>query len=1239
MEYSSDKIELQVNQRAYSGRIYTFAIVNKNHINTEAFFHDAFHIYKSEIERIFERYQMIKVRSVFSVEFEKKEEREQLNSDNYNQSSDTENVKKKKETYYAPTSTQIIGFDTNLSDHFNKNVVEEVVHCLDHAHFQGSGFTITRIDRLSVEVYLYEPLGGSSYLELPKKILGKRAVVNVKNHDKMCFMWAVLSALYPAKKNAQDIGNYWRYRDELNFDEVFFPVRLNKIDKFEKTNPDISINVYYFDESSQSADEHTIRPLRVTSKVKKNHIHLLLIFDEIIYGTDHINTIAGKLDKIFKEGSIKSHYCWIKDLSRLVSSQLTKRKCKMFICDRCLNYFDKNYKLTEHIEKCTNECKIEMPTDETKWIHFKNYRNQLRAPFVVYADTEAYLKPLTTEEQNCVFSETCSTTAYQQHRIYSVGYYFKCEYDNSYSFYRSSGNTENCVTWFVKELRTITQFVAQKLKKTLPMKKLTPEQQLMLIDPHVSCFICEKSFHPLEYRVRDHCHLTGNFRGVAHSNCNLNFKLNNVVPVVIHNLSRYDAHLFIKELTSEIKGDISIIPQNSEEYISITKTVDASTFDTDFRAKIRLRFIDSFRFMPESLAKLASLIPSNKKRILYSESSESNYTSEQISMLERKGVYPYEYVDSLEKLNETSLPPRKSFRSELNDADISMKEYQFACEVWDKFHIKTLGEYTDLYLKTDVLLLADVFENFRDTCHSIYKLDPLHYYTAPGLSYDAMLKYTDIEIELFTDVEMLMFIESGIRGGISQCSKRYVKANNKYMDSDYKPEKETSYLMYLDANNLYGHAMSQPLPISDFSWVDNVNEIAPNDILNLSDDSEIGYIFEVDLHYPQSLHNLHNDFPFCPEKRPLPNEVFNILGVRKNKMDKLLLTLYDKENYVIHYRMLKLALQHGLVLKKVHRVLQFRQTCWFKKYIDLNIELRKKAESDFEKTFFKLMVNAVFGKTMENLRLRVDIKLVNKWEGKCGAGMLIARPNFKKCKIFSDDLVAIEMKQTSIKMNKPIVVGMAVLDVSKLTMYKFMYDFLKPKYAEKCRLAYTDTDSFILKLKTPDFYEDIRKNIAMFDTSDYPIPNRFDIERKNKKIPGLFKDELNGKILVEFVGLRAKCYAVNALNDKKALKELQEKKKKLRKTIKIKRAKGVKMSVVQRKIKFSDYVDCILNNCKKIERPQNTFRSINHNVYTIQQTKVALNPDDDKRYLIKPNRINTLAWGHYAIDAYENKKH
>ena len=280
-----------------------------------------------------------------------------------------------------------------------------------------------------------------------------------------------------------------------------------------------------------------------------------------------------------------------------------------------------------------------------------------------------------------------------------------------------------------------------------------------------------------------------------------------------------------------------------------------------------------------------------------------------------------------------------------------------------------------MYLATDVLLLADVFENFRDTCLKHYKLDPAHFYTSPGLAWQAALKYTEVKLELLRDKDMLLMFEKGIRGGITQAVHRYAKANNKYMGKKYNPEEESSYLQYLDANNLYGWAMSQELPTHDFKWVSNVDKFTKKGISNIIRTNKRrsqrgansnGYILEVDVDYPQELHVKHNSLPFFPEKMEI------------NGVEKLVANLFNKTKYIIHINALDQALKHGLVLKKVHRVIAFKQSAWLKPYINLNTKLRTVSTNDFEKDFFKLMNNSVFGKTMENIRNHKDMKLVTK---------------------------------------------------------------------------------------------------------------------------------------------------------------------------------------------------------------------------------------------------------------------
>ncbi|KYM93741.1 hypothetical protein ALC62_15653 [Cyphomyrmex costatus] len=305
----------------------------------------------------------------------------------------------------------------------------------------------------------------------------------------------------------------------------------------------------------------------------------------------------------------------------------------------------------------------------------------------------------------------------------------------------------------------------------------------------------------------------------------------------------------------------------------------------------------------------------------------------------------------------------------VQDGDVSESDYAHAENVWQRFSVRTLGEYSDLYLKTDVLLLADVFENFRDSCVASYGLDPAHYYTLPGFTWDAMLKHTRVKFELLTDIDMVMFVERGIRGDLSQCSGRYARANNRYMQA-YDPSEPSSYLMYYDVNNLYGWAMCQPLPYADFAWVDDAHNF---DYTTVALDSPTGYILEVDLEYPRRLHDAHADLPFCPTRAKPPGK----------RDDKLLATVRDKQRYVVHYRNLQQCTRHGLRVTKIHRVLRFAQSAWLRDYIELNTLFRTRARNDFEKNLYKLMNNAVFGKTMENVRERETSDDVGRtvWRG------------------------------------------------------------------------------------------------------------------------------------------------------------------------------------------------------------------------------------------------------------------
>ena len=236
-----------------------------------------------------------------------------------------------------------------------------------------------------------------------------------------------------------------------------------------------------------------------------------------------------------------------------------------------------------------------------------------------------------------------------------------------------------------------------------------------------------------------------------------------------------------------------------------------------------------------------------------------------------------------------------------------------------------------------------------------------------------------------SDIDKYLFIEKGLRGRISYITKRYAKANNKYMNDDYDPKKSSKFMTYVDMINLYGWGLSDCLSHGGFKWLKNVDGL---DVDSISEKSPIGYFFEVDLEYTNELHELHNDYPLAPEKLAVSSdmlskyckEIADKYEIKVGDVKKLIPNLGSKTNYVVHYRNLQLYLSLGMKLTKIHRVLKFKQSDWMKKYIDFNTEKRMNAANDFEKDFFKLMINSVYGKIMENLRKRINVRLINNAE-------------------------------------------------------------------------------------------------------------------------------------------------------------------------------------------------------------------------------------------------------------------
>ena len=1084
-----------------------------------------------------------------------------------------------KEFAFHSKDLKLVLEGTDESELYNemKDEIEEEIQKVQNA--EGSGWQFLKVIKLVLHTTKWEPIYGSSYIPLDPYLANKKAIINIQNEDDKCFMWCVLRALYPKNKNAERIDKDLKSKqDNINMGGIRYPVDFRAIDRFENLNPNISISVLGYNK------EERVFPLRISKYTGCDYDIVLLLLKEVEKGEN------GEIKE-------KTHYTLVKNKSAVIASQINNHKGSRHICLNCFNSFNSPETLEKHKEYCyeNESVKTTMPQSGT-YLRFKNFLHSEKAPFAVYADFESLIKPM----DNCDPDPNKSyTKKYQKHEPISFSYYINSSINGVFKpvlrkYTKTKPKDANAMDVFIKWLEEDVKAIANIEEKEM----IFTEEDRKQFNKASDCWICGEELG--NDRVRDHCHFTGRYRGPAHNRCNLKYRNPKNISVFFHNLSGYDSHLFIKKLGSpDKKENIDCIPNNEEKYISFSKTIVTGQY-TNKKGEVKNKtfkivFKDSLKFMSSSLGALVNNLPKDAFKNLL-----KYFTPKQAEILKQKGFYPYEYMDSEEKFNDTKILPREAFYSKLSGRGITEEDYKHAGNVWNSFKMKTFKEYHELYNITDVLLLADVFENFRDLCLKIYGLDPVYYFTAPGLAWDACLKMTSIDLELLSDPNMLLMFEKGIRGGISIISNRYGEANNKYMRKGFNKNKPSKYLMYLDANNLYGCAMSEKLPTHGFKWLTGgeMEKLFNTRVIQVWEKTPC--ILEVDLEYPENLHDLHNDYPFRPERVKC-----------KNGVEKLIPNLRDKTKYIIHYKNLIQCLKAGMKLKKIHRGIKFVEMEWMKPYIEKNTNLRAKAKNNFEKDFFKLMNNSVFGKTMENIRNRVDVKLVNTKEK---LRKLAAKPNFKGRKIFSENLVSVHMKKTSLTMNKPVYLGMCILELSKIIMFDFHYNYIKPKYADKAKLLFTDTDSLMYEIETEDFYKDIAGDVKdKFDTSDYPENHPSGIPTGiNKKVLGMMKDEAAGKIIKEFVGLRSKLYSF-VMDDGGETKK----------------CKGIKKQVVESSIRHEHYKTCLTTG-KELLRKQNILRSYDHEVYTEEVNKVALSALDDKRYILSDG-MDTLAWGHYKI--------
>ena len=998
----------------------------------------------------------------------------------------------------------------------------------------ASNWRLLRITELVMTMTKFRDIihrSGSSYIVTPQELIKTKSIINVKNEDNLCFLYSILAVQkYNEIFGHNDrVAKYTPYLNTLEFKNEWFPMKLIDIPKFEKLNPTFGVNVFVFKSDYNNGEIQYKNPnvdLVYKSRNEGPQIYLVLIEENNNY-----------------------HYIGVSNLDSLMNYRNNGIRIQSKWCPICLHGFRKQKRFDDHVALCKKNVEpttlYKMPTK--KEVKFQDWSKTIRKEYVIYADFESILPT--------------HIKFHQKHEPIGAGaVLLKNGIVEEYKDWIGADCVINFLEW-VQKVSDEKVFPWYETHGKVAMNPLTPEEQRKF-QFSTRCYLCKEYSKKL---VRDHDHFSGQYIGAACNKCNLSRRNKPTLQVVFHNLKGYDMHHILKYAIGKFPNwDLKPIPNSTEKFLALIVHFNEHS----------IRFIDSYAFLISSLAKLVD----NMSSLPLTE------TQFDTSLMDAKGIFPYDFATSHQVLRDTKeLPPKWN-----NITDV---EYEKAKLVWRVHGCECLQDYMQVYLKLDVFLLADVFERFRIKSMEEDGLEPLAFFGIPGMSWASAIKMLKHNVELIQDDEMYRFFEGGIRGGITFINRHHAKTTLK------------EALLYVDINNLYGWALSQKLPYSKFEWVDDIEEIRK--IIQLVKDNHLdgdtGYSLEVDLHVPNSIMDKLDDLPIAPVLECPPN----------SKVPKLLLTHKDKLNYVVHSKLLSFWLSLGVQLIKVHRVVKYQQAPVFADYVKLNTEKRALSTNKFDKDFYKLKNNSLYGKTVENLKKRLNLRIVNNDETRLVT--YTSSPYFRRSMKIDDNLIGVLLNKEEIVLDRPSYIGQTVLDLSKLRMYQLQYQDLE-KYRQEfnceIKIVAGDTDSFFLKCKNVDLDQLLKKmqDDGQLDTSNYPADHPLYSTTVENKL-GLYKDEACGKRFKEWIFLRPKCYSLKYRNNKEVLK-----------------AKGV--NVKGTTLKHKNYKVVYKYNLVQ-SIPQTRFITRNHQLYTQKNTKVALKCLDDKRIWTAKNR--SVAYGHWSV--------
>ena len=1074
--------------------------------------------------------------------------------------------------------------------------------------------------------------------------------------------------------------------EDMPLDNKFFT-------KFCKLNPMIALSVFtendddyvgekgiqikLFFEGNTSLANTPVKLLFLGVKGEVGHYVCIKNFNRFLYN----------IDKCKRKKKVYCEQCRDYKLAGSAPCKHLKLKRKfeetdVFCCVKCMGTFESEEDLQKHDHMCLivdkNYRVVELP-DERKYLEFDERRTNNLTPIPTYmvADFESVLVPVGEDPENHTKSRITARHLPCAYGINVVSTYPELRVFTTYW----GTSPEDTMRHFCQDIITISERVYQVYCRKTPI--IMTENDIDDFNTRRCCYICCRQFFKESEKYRDHDHVTGKYLGAACNTCNLKRVQKNLdLPLIFHNAKGYDLHHIIKEITKKEYGCIfNGIAQNSEKIMSFTimkKTpvINKSLTESIKKTMCDIKIIDSLLFLLKSLESLTGIMkkthPTDLEKafpILFRVMREKiGYTDEQIVASLNKNIYPYLWLDSFDKFNLPfseleKLVKENKYEAFSDSVDETFKssfeeKKRVFFDVNEKFkgQFNTVLDYADLYLMGDVLQLSDIIESARKTFFKTHYLDLIRYYGAPGYSWDAFLfhlkRKTSYRPELFisTEMNMVCFFMQCIRGGCSGIMKRFARANNHFIKENFEEDKPETFIVYLDANNLYGWAMSQNLPYKDFRWLSSsminaLNGGGEDYLKKLFADLRAkteGCFFEVKLVYPKELHDKHNLYPLAPERRCIKESevsyftrhLHDKLHVKMNTKTPLLLqTLEDKDHYFIYWKNLELYLSLGMKLEHIYGGIRFKEAPIMKSYIELNTKLRnQRGASEFDKELYKLMNNSIYGKTLEN---PMKYSLLQFISTRKKFDKVVNKVGFDGTVFSQDEFCIAKVKYESIKYEKPLYIGATVTELAKYKMFDFYYNVMQ-KACERVDLLFTDTDSLMMEVYTHDLYQlvaDINKDSRFgcpidVSTFDKEIIEKYGIPTTNNKVIGAFKSETGSQQIAEFVGLRAKMYSYLVYQDNSSHL----------------RAKGVAKSSLNM-LSHQNYIDCLFNpdnpELARQSIEMKSIRSKKHDLSSIVSEKFGLSCNDTKRYIIPsgPGKIiETLAYGHFKIPEYEGTK-